>query len=135
MLKRTGIAIGFSLLWMALGASASAQDIPVKQKFVAELQAAVRAGDIDWIADHMRFPVRYFGRENILIHNRLQFVRNQKSFLSRQVREAVLAQNSVQVFQNWQGIMVGTGSHNIWVRNTGEGANERYQIITINDAE
>ncbi len=29
--------------------------------------------------------------------------------------------------------MVGEGRHNIWLRNSGEGEQTRYEIVTIND--
>jgi hypothetical protein len=47
----------------------------------------------------------------------------------------VLAQDPENVFENWQGLMVGDGSYSIWVHNEGDGLDERYFIVTINDKE
>jgi hypothetical protein len=48
----------------------------------------------------------------------------------------VLAQDPENVFENWQGMMVGEGNHNIWVRDAGSsGLNQHYELIAINDAE
>jgi hypothetical protein len=48
---------------------------------------------------------------------------------------AVLAQDQENVFENWQELMVGDGSYNIWIRNEGGDLNENYQIITNNDKD
>jgi hypothetical protein len=53
--------------------------------------------------------------------------------VSDRLRSAVLTQDPERVFENWQGLMVGDGSHNIWLRESGEGAGARYEIVTIND--
>ncbi len=47
----------------------------------------------------------------------------------------MLAQDPADVFENWQGAMVGDGNYNIWITQVGDAANAPYQIITINDAE
>jgi hypothetical protein len=121
-------------LWLIAGAAA-AGEIPLKQKIVADLQQAIRANDKNWLADHMRYPVRYFGRHETLIRNKAAFVKNYDNVIGAKLRGAILAQDLNNVFENWQGMMVGEGSHNIWVRNSGDGSNERYQIVTINDSE
>jgi hypothetical protein len=62
-------------------------------------------------------------------------VKNYKSVIGAKLRTAVLAQDPGNVFENCQGLMVGEGDHNIWVRNAGDGLHEHYEIITINDSE
>jgi len=56
-------------------------------------------------------------------------------FIGKKLRTAALAQDPENVFENWQGMMVGEGNYNIWVRNVGDGLSERYELITINDVE
>ncbi len=126
------LAAGLALLLMA---ASRADDIPIKQTFVAALQQAVRANDKGWLADHTRYPLAYYGRRKIPIQNKASFVKNYSTIIGAKLRAAVLAQDPENVFENWQGLMVGDGSYNIWVRNAGDGLNERYQIITINDQE
>jgi hypothetical protein len=130
---RSGLAIGLALMSMA--ARAAASDIPPKQAFVAALQDAIRANDKTWLAGHMRYPVRYYGKRAILIRGKAQFVGHYRSIIGAKLRHAVLAQDPTDVFENWQGLMVGEGSFNIWVRNDADGPDLRYEIITINDAE
>lgn len=136
MLKsRPGLAICLALIAIATSAGAAAQDIPHKQQFVADLQNAVRANDKNWLAGHMRYPVRYYGQRTILIRNKSWFVKNYASVIGAKLGAAVLAQDPGDVFENWQGLMVGEGRFNIWVRNAGDGLDEHYEIITINDSE
>jgi len=135
MLKSLRLAFGLSLLSLAAASAGLAQDIPVKQKFVATLQNAIRSGDKDWLASHMRYPAHFYGRKTVVIRGKPWLVKNYKSIIGAKLRAAVLAQDPENVFENWQGLMVGEGSFNIWVRNTGNGQHERYEIVTINDAE
>jgi hypothetical protein len=124
-------------LWLVAAAAgpAAAEDIPLKQQFVARLQDAVRTGERDWLAAHMSYPVRYFGKRTFTIPGKSWFARSHSAVIGPKLRAAVLAQDPAKVFENWQGLMVGEGSFNIWVRNTADGAHERYEIVTINDAE
>jgi hypothetical protein len=115
--------------------SSRADDIPTKQTFVIVLQQAVRTDDKAWLADHTRYPLRFYGRLKISVRNKASFVKNYALIIGKKLRIAVLAQDPESVFENWQGMMVGEGNYNIWVRNAGDGLNERYELITINDVE
>ena len=100
------------------------------------LQQAIRTGDKSWLADHTRYPLRYNGRSNISIRNKASFVKNYPTIIGRKLRAAVLAQDPENVFENWQGMMVGEGNHNIWVRDAGSsGLDQHYELIAINDVE
>jgi hypothetical protein len=109
--------------------------IPPKQAFLRDLQRALRNDDHGWIADHMHYPVRYQGRIANVIRNRNDFVRNYAGLISERLRAALLAQQPDQVFENWQGVMIGDGTHNMWVRDTASGDAVRYEIVTINDSD
>jgi hypothetical protein len=110
-------------------------DIPKKQTFVIALQNAVRANDKTWLAEHTRYPLRYYGHRKIPIDNKAAFLKNFPKLIGSKLRGFVLAQDPANVFENWQGMMVGDGSFNIWVRNESEDLDPRYLIITINDDE
>ncbi len=110
-------------------------EIPKKQAFVIALQNAIRANDKTWLAGHTRYPLRYYGHRKIPIDNKAAFLKNYPTIIGTKLRGFVLAQDPANVFENWQGIMVGDGSYNIWVRNEGEDLDPRYLIITINDDE
>ncbi len=83
----------------------------------------------------MRYPLRHHGRMANVIRNRNDFVRNYAGLISDRLRAAVLAQQPDQIFENWQGLMIGDGTHNMWVRDTASGDAARYEIVTINDSD
>ena len=47
-----------------------------KSALVAELQAAIRTDDKAWLAGHLHFPVRYYGRKDELIRSKAWFNRH-----------------------------------------------------------
>lgn len=122
------------LLIVTAGDAVRAQtDLPPKPAAVRDLQRAVREHDRAWLADHIRYPLRYHGRTTAVVRNRNDFLHNYDSLVSDRLRNAVLTQDPDRVFENWQGLMVGDGTHNVWLRESGEGAQARYEIVTIND--
>jgi hypothetical protein len=120
------------LVLAATGSVTAESDVPQKQVFVTRLQEAVRANDKAWLAAHTRYPLRSFGSRQPRIRDQSSFIKHYASLINPGVRAAVLAQDPANVFENWQGLMIGEGLYNIWVRNAGDRLNERYQIITIN---
>lgn len=123
------------LLFAVAGGDTRAQiDAPAKPAVVRDLQRALRDRDRAWLADRIRYPLRYHGRTVAVIRNRSDFLRNYDSVVSDRLRNAILTQDPERVFENWQGMMVGDGTHNMWLRESGEGETARYEIVTINDA-
>ena len=54
------------------------------------------------------------------------------------MKEAILAQDPDNYLKNYQGLMIGEGSHNIWLEDFGDqggGIPSNYQIITINNTD
>ena len=134
MIKIVRIAVSLSLLLCLFAGNAHAQsEAAPKFAFVRELQKAIRADNRAWLADHIQYPLRHHGRMATVIRDRSDFVRNYATIVSERLRRAILAQEPDKVFENWQGVMVGDGSHNMWLRESGEGDNFRYEIVTIND--
>jgi hypothetical protein len=135
MISLTKICIATFLALQSVSSS-RADDIPVKETLVMALQQAVRNGDKSWLADHTRYPLRFNGRANISIRNKTSFVKNYPTIIGSKLRAAVLAQDPENVFENWQGMMVGEGNHNIWIRDAGSnGLDQHYELIAINDVE
>jgi hypothetical protein len=140
-MRAFGIRAAAALLLIAIPASAgSAQirlaqvDAPAKADVVRELQRAVRENDRAWLAARIRYPLRYHGRTVAVIRNRDDFLRGYDSFVSDRLRTAILTQDPERFFENWQGIMVGDGTPNVWLRERGEGNALRYEIVTINNS-
>ncbi len=136
-----GVRAAAVLLLIAMaGGPGSAQtgpaqaDAPAKVAIVRDLQRALRDHDRAWLADRIRYPLRYHGRMVTVIRNRSDFLRSYDSVVSDRLRTAILIQDPERVFENWQGMMVGDGTHNMWLRERGEGDAARYEIVTINDA-
>ena len=105
------------------------EPLPPKQALVRDLQRALRGDDRAWIADHLSYPVRYHGRVASVIRNRNDFVRNYSGLISDRLRGAILALKPDEVFENWQGLMIGDGNHNMWARDTAAGDATRYEIV------
>jgi hypothetical protein len=134
MTKIFRIAARLSLLLCFFAGNAHAQsEAAPKFAFVRELQKAIRADNRAWLADHVQYPLRHHGRIAMIIRDRSDFVRNYATIVSDRLRTAILAQEPDKVFENWQGVMVGNGNHNMWLRESGENDDLRYEIVTIND--
>jgi hypothetical protein len=127
------LTVGLALISLGLNDSfAAAAGLPEKQVIVMHLQQAVRANDKTWLAAHTRYPLSYFGRAKLVIRDKAAFVRKYALLFGAKLRAAVLAQDPANVLENWQGLMVGEGRYNVWVRDTADGAPARYRIIAIN---
>ena len=119
---------------IVLDTARAEDDVPPKEAFVAALQNAIGADDKEWLAAHLHFPVHYYGAKTQVIRNRAWFLRHYATVIGPKLKAAVLAQEREQVFENWQGLMVGEGSRNIWVRSFSPDLEPKYEIITINDS-
>ena len=134
MIKILRFAASLLILCVAFAGAARAQtdEVP-KFAFVRELQTAIRADNRAWLADHIQYPLRHHGRVATIIRNKSDFLQNYSTLVSDRLRRAILAQEPQTTFENWQGMMVGDGSHNMWVRGRGDDDALRYEIVTIND--
>jgi hypothetical protein len=129
------LTICLALIVFGLNDSFAAEaGLPEKQTIITQLQQAVRADDKAWLAAHTRYPLSYFGRGNRVIRDKATFIRNYALLFGAKLRAAILAQDPANVFENWQGLMVGEGRYNVWVRDTGDGGASRYQIVAINSS-
>jgi hypothetical protein len=134
-MRRGAITLTAGLALLAFGlndSSAAEADPPEKQTIVMELQQAVRANDKAWLAAHTRYPLSYFGRGKHVVRDKAAFIRNYTLLFGAKLRTAILAQDPANVFENWQGLMVGEGRYNVWVRDMANGHAARYRIVAIN---
>ena len=128
---------GALVVLIAIGADAALAEPASNPKsaLVAELQGAVRTDDKTWLAAHLHYPVRYYGRKDELIRSKAWFNKHYAIVIGPELKAALLAQDPEDIFENWQGIMVGEGSRNIWLRNFGADTEPKYEIITINNSD
>jgi hypothetical protein len=142
MMRRPALAALFLALVIAPGSARAAESDSAIQipetEIIKAMQATVRADDKDWFVEHLHYPVRCFGKPNRTITSKTWFLNNYTTVVGPKLKEAILAQDPDNYFKNYQGLMVGEGSHNIWLEDFGDpGGNvlSNYQIITINNTD
>ena len=127
------------LLLVAATARAEDADVQIPEtQIILAMQAAVRADDKQWFAEHLHLPVRYYGKTNQTIRTKDWFLSHYATIIGPELKAAILAQDPETYLKNYQGLMVGEGSRNIWLEDFGEagaGVASSYQIITINNSE
>jgi hypothetical protein len=106
-------------------------------EIIKALQAAVRADDMQWFAEHLHLPVRYYGKTFRMIRSKEWFLKHYPTILGPELKASILAQDPATYLKNYQGLMVGEGS-NIWFEQFGDpgaGIASDYEIITINNSD
>ena len=131
-----------SLSWFLLATAATrAEDAEIQipeTEIIRAMQAAVRADDEAWFAAHLHLPVRYYGKTFRMIQSKEWFLKHYATVIGPELRATILAQDPETYLKNYQGLMVGEGSHNIWLEDFGDpGARipSNYEIITINNSD
>jgi len=135
-------ALILALAVPCLGAPGRAADgtflIP-ETDIIKAMQAAVRADDKDWFVKHLHYPVRYYGKTLHMIRSKDWFLKHYATIIGPKLKEEILAQDPERYLKNYQGLMVGEGSHNIWLEEFGDPGSPdigtNYQIITINNSD
>jgi hypothetical protein len=125
------------LCWLLLGVGmATAEE--TEAKIILAAQAAARADDKAWFAAHLHLPVRYFGKTNRIIRSKGWFLKHYATVIGPELKASILGQDPENYLKNYQGLMVGEGSHNIWFEQFGDpgaGIGSDYEIITINNSD
>jgi hypothetical protein len=135
------VAVALLCLTLLGAGGAAAEEVEVHipaTEAILALQAAVRADDIAWFTAHLHLPVRYFGKTNRIIRSKAWFLKHYAAVIGPELKAAILAQDPHNYFKNYQGLMVGEGSHNIWLEDFGDpgaGIESGYRIITINNGD
>lgn len=127
------------LLLAAVTARAEDGDFKIPEtEIILAMQAAVRADDRQWFAAHLHLPVRYYGKTNRTISSKDWFLSHYATIIGPELKANILARDPENYLKNYQGLMVGEGSRNIWLEDFGDpgaGVASSYQIITINNSE
>ena len=95
----------------------------------------MRAEDKAWFVAHLHYPVRYYGKQTRVIKSKAWFLDHYELIIGPELKASILAQDPQKYFQNYQGVMVGEGSRNIWFDDFGEGDGPKFKIITINNSD
>lgn len=127
-----------SVAFFLAAATAKAEDADIRipeTEIILDMQAAIRADDRHWFAEHLHLPVRYYGTTFRTIRSKEWFLKHYPTIVGPELRAAILAQDPESYLKNYQGLMVGDGGRNIWLRDFGDGNSVKYEIITINNSE
>jgi hypothetical protein len=138
MLEYLRAALVFALALASPLGPALAEPLDPTPAFIAELQTAIRNDDKDWLADHLRLPVNYFGKTKQVISSKDWFLEHYATVMGPELKANVLKQDPNRYFKNYQGVMVGDGGRNIWFDDFGDegaGVPARFEIITINSSD
>ena len=126
--------VATATLAIALGLAAFAAKAGPKERFLADLQQAVRDKDTAWFSSHIDYPMTVRGKNKLVIRSPSQVAKNgPDAFIGPKLRSDVLAQKPEDLFSNWQGMMIGSGDHNVWAHETTPDSDRPdYRIFSIN---
>ncbi len=82
--------------------------------------------------------MRYYGKTFRMIRSKEWFLKHYETVIGPELRANILAQDPEDYLKNYQGLMVGEGSRNIWLEDFGDpgaGIPSNYEIITINNSD
>lgn len=105
------------------------------EAFMLKVKNSILKGDKNWIASHTRYPIKA-----VLNHGKLiaiktgpQLIDNFNQIFNPEYKEKLTPLRTYNLFNNYQGIMLGNGQ--IWINNTPKSTESTpdYQIITINN--
>lgn len=101
---------------------------PKARAFLADLKAAVKAGDKQKVSALVRFPLNVnLAKGRRVVRSSAEFVKDYDVLLTLTVRNAIAQQVPACLFANWQGVMIGNGE--VWFE---EQQNGSMKIKTLN---
>jgi hypothetical protein len=104
---------------------------PSDMAFFADIKRAVQARDIDWVVDHVSFPLPVSeGDVRIRVADAAALRTRYDEIFDSEVTQAIGAESAERLFKNWRGIMVADGI--LWFEAVGLGEMPRYYIVAIN---
>lgn len=108
-------------------------DVAVEE-FVSDTKNAISKGDKIWLAAYLFYPlkVRISEKSSIVLKNKNQFLLQYDKIFTTGFKSALKNTFSHNLFNNYQGVMIGDGK--IWINNTLNASEAKpiFQIIAIN---
>jgi hypothetical protein len=105
------------------------------ENFMKKVKISINKGDKEWIANHIIYPITttLYGQKSVEIKNRKQLIDNFDQIFYRGFKEKLKSLCTFNMFNNYQGTMIGDGS--IWIYEDPNSKNEKhaFQIIAINN--
>jgi hypothetical protein len=106
-----------------------------REAFLARLQQAIRQNDLAWLGAHLDYPVTIRGKRRAVLKSKDAFAKFDPSLIGPRLRADILAEKSEDLSSNWQGMMIGSGQHNIWVRDASpDPSRPDYRIFAMTGA-
>jgi hypothetical protein len=106
------------------------------ESFMKHVKLSILNGDKEWIADHVNYPISTTlnGQKKITIQNRQQLIDNFEQIFYQKFKEKLKTYCVCNMFNNYQGTMLGNGV--IWITDKSNSTDEKfdYQITAINNS-
>lgn len=120
--KRYSVAVG----------TRSDEDV---EDFVSMIQNYVVKGNKKQLAEQVRYPITVkIDDKATQIENKDDFIKNYDKIFHSDYKQVIDNAFTKYMFANWQGIMFGTGSYNMWINEvTPSGNNPKLMITAINN--
>lgn len=104
------------------------------ESFVIALKGAIQKNDKTWLGNRIFYPlrIRISAKSNIVVKNKGQFILMYDKIFNASLKEKLKLSFSYNLFNNYQGVMIGDGQ--LWINNSLNGTEEipDFQIIAIN---
>jgi hypothetical protein len=104
------------------------------EEFVSDAKKAISKGDKIWLAANLFYPikVRISEKSSVVLKNKNQFLLQYDKIFTTAFKSKLNNTFSHNLFNNYQGVMIGNGE--IWINNTLNASEAKpiFQIIAIN---
>lgn|GEM_PF-1687734 len=116
---------------VALSDNRTDQDV---EKFINDIQSYVKNDNKEQLAELIAYPVKVkVDNEYINIENKDDFIKNYSKIFDPKYKEVISTAYAKYLFVNYQGIMFGGNTQNMWINDvTTDGGSPRLLITALN---
>lgn len=124
----SGVSASFGYRYSHYGTEESIEN------FMKRVKTAILTKDKQWLANNIHYPIKVHleGTNEILIKGKNQLLENYDAIFYPAFVEKIKSLCTCNLFNNWQGIMLGDGQ--IWIESNSEETPEGLWIITLNNS-
>jgi len=102
------------------------------ESFVAKLKTAVSAGDIAGFASMVHYPISFsYQNKRLEVGSKEEFLKKVPSIPSS-FKSAIKDSFGKFMFNNYQGVLFGSGTHNVWINAVDKKGQKVIEITGIN---
>lgn len=105
------------------------------ENFVSTIQSYVVNDNKKQLAEQVKYPINVKINDKVIkIENKDDFIKNYDKIFHSEYKKVISKAFAKYMFANWQGVMFGTGSYNMWINEvTPSGSNSKLMITAINN--